>query len=187
MQQRTTSRNQTRIAAFRTEPIWYALYPDFCLAPLTLSSSSSAAAPPPHSGAGRLKARGQAPADRGQPGEEEEGGDGEDAADAAGAQRQRVGPDSHGDGGPPPHQRPGRQLEAEAQVPGNHDASLLSVYYIHTYLRVHTFTRRPAASAMRGDSQLVGNSGGRRRLARGHLDTQQGGAGDRTSNLPVKS
>jgi hypothetical protein len=26
-----------------------------------------------------------------------------------------------------------------------------------------------------------------RRLAQGHLDTQQGGAGDRTSNLPVRS
>ena len=27
MQQRTTGRNRTRVAAIRTEPLWYALYP----------------------------------------------------------------------------------------------------------------------------------------------------------------
>lgn len=70
------------------------------------------------SGAGRVQARGQAAPHRGEPAAEEEGGDGEDAADAAGAQHGRMGPHPHGDRGPPAHQRPGLQLEAEAQVPG---------------------------------------------------------------------
>lgn len=75
---------------------------------------------PPHlrSGAGRVEAGGQAASHRREPAAEEEGGDGADAADAAGAQHGGVGPHPQGDRGPPAHQRPGLQLEAEAQVPG---------------------------------------------------------------------
>lgn len=72
----------------------------------------------PLSGVGRYEARGQAASDRGEPGEEEEGGDGADAAGPAGAGHGRVGADPHGNRGPPAHQRPGLQLETETQVPG---------------------------------------------------------------------
>lgn len=72
----------------------------------------------PLSGVGRVKACGQAASDWGEPTEEEEGGDGADAADEAGAKHGRVGADQDGNRGPPAHQRPGLQLETEAQVPG---------------------------------------------------------------------
>lgn len=49
------------------------------------------------SGVGRVKARRQASSDRGEPTEEEEGGDGADAADPAGAEHGRVGPHQDGD------------------------------------------------------------------------------------------
>lgn len=72
----------------------------------------------PISGVGRVEARGQAASDRGEPTEKEEGGDGANAADEAGAKHCRVGTDQDGNRGPPAHQRPGIQLETEAQVPG---------------------------------------------------------------------
>lgn len=72
----------------------------------------------PVSGVGRVEARGQAAPDRGESTEEEEGGDGPDAAGEAGAKHRRVGADKDGDRSPPAHQRPGLQLETEAQVPG---------------------------------------------------------------------
>lgn len=73
---------------------------------------------PPTSGVGRLEARGQAASDRGEPTEKEARGDGADAADEAGAEHRGVGADQDGDRGPPANQRPGLQLETEAQVPG---------------------------------------------------------------------
>lgn len=72
----------------------------------------------PISGIGRVEARGQAATDRGESTEKEEGGNGADAADEAGAKHHRVGAHQDGDRGPPAHQRPGLQLETETQVPG---------------------------------------------------------------------
>lgn len=70
------------------------------------------------SGVGRFKARGQAPSDRGEPAEKEEGGNGAHAASQAGAGHGGVGADQDGDRSPPTHQRPGLHLETEAQVHG---------------------------------------------------------------------
>lgn len=70
------------------------------------------------SGVGWVEARCQAASDRGKPTEKEEGGDGADAADEARAEHRGVGAHQDGDRGPPAHQRPGLQLETEAQVPG---------------------------------------------------------------------
>lgn len=72
----------------------------------------------PISGVGRFEARGQAASDRGEPTEKEAGGAGADTADEAGAKHRRVGAHQDGNRGPPAHQRPGLQLETEAQVPG---------------------------------------------------------------------
>lgn len=70
------------------------------------------------SGVGWLKARGQAPSDRGESREEEERGNDADATDEARARHRRVGADQDGDRSPPAHQRSGLQLETEAQIPG---------------------------------------------------------------------
>lgn len=72
----------------------------------------------PGSGVGWDQTCGQAAPDRGEPRAPEEGGDGADAADEAGAGRSGVGAHQDGDRGAPAHQRPGLLLETEAQVPG---------------------------------------------------------------------
>lgn len=74
--------------------------------------------PRPLSGLGWFKARSQAPSDRGEPTEEEEGGDGSDAAGEAGAGHGGVGAHQDGDWSPPTHQRRRFHLETEAQISG---------------------------------------------------------------------
>lgn len=74
--------------------------------------------PHPLSGLGWFKARSQAPSDRGEPAEEEEGGNGSDAAGEAGAGHGGVGAHQDGDWSPPTHQRRRFHLETEAQISG---------------------------------------------------------------------
>lgn len=66
------------------------------------------------SGAGRLEAGGETPSDRGEQGETQKGGDGENPPEPSRTHRGRVGPDPHGDGGASKHQRSGRAVETKA-------------------------------------------------------------------------
>lgn len=83
----------------------------------------------PPSGVGQQQEAGQAEANRGEPGAPSERGAAEDGVGPTGAHPGGVGPHPYGDWGPYGHERPGKPLEAEAEIPGEISSSALPPHY----------------------------------------------------------